>query len=222
MDKNILLSFIVFVTLFLSCNSTPVNPESENLGDLIDIILAKLDTYFVQKDVNYTPPFKWAEKAGLYRSNIRINLVGDPIMQDLRNGELTSIFDNDMFSTGWIVTTLLDAILYGKAVAPFAPRDLNMSLIAMNDFKNRNEKNVNQTIIRTFWPQTYNSTYNIWQQQPINIRNVILNVEALPWDAIEKFLKSIKLNKLVDWCEQIRQMGKEGLDAFSIPPDFGN
>jgi hypothetical protein len=221
MLKLLIVSLIVSISC-LKCFSSPSSKIAllDN-SDLINEIAAKIESYQILKQVNYTPPFKWAEKQGLYSSHIRVNLFGNPMLQELRNGDLTAVFDNDMFSTGWIVTALLESILYGKGSPSLDVHRLNLALESMNDYKDRNDRNPEQTILRTFWPQIYNSTYNIWQQQPINIRNVALNIEKIPWDSIEKLLRSLKLDKLADYCVQIQKMGEESVKAFSIPPDFG-
>ena len=218
MSKFVLLSLALILGLVVQSQAVPKNGP---LDGLINEIAAKIESYQVLKPVNYTPPFKWAEKLGLYRSNIRLNLFGDPIVADIRNGELSSVFDNDMFSTGWIITCLLEANIYGKGAPEMNTTRLQLALEAIGAYNNKNDANFEKTLLRTFWPQVYNSTYKIWQQQPINIRNVALSIDLIPWDDIEKFFGALKLEKIVEICKEIQQMGKESVAAFSIPPDFG-
>ena len=77
---------------------------------------------------------------GLFRSDIRLNFFGNPVLQSLRNGE-SKVFDNDMFSSAWIVTVLLEANLYGKGAPVFESSRLDLTLNAIQDFKNRNDEN---------------------------------------------------------------------------------
>jgi hypothetical protein len=46
------------------------------------------------------------EKQGLFKSDIRVNTHGNPLAQDFRDGSLSAVYDNDMFSTGYFFTSL--------------------------------------------------------------------------------------------------------------------
>jgi hypothetical protein len=130
--------------------------RNDPLDNLIHELADKVNSYQVLKEQDYKPPFKWAEKLGLFRSDIRVNLFGNKILQEVRHGQLTAIFDNDMFSTGWIVTTLLEASLYGKGAPLFDSERLELAMTAIGAYHNRNENNFEKSIIRTFWPQVNN------------------------------------------------------------------
>lgn len=43
------------------------------------------------------------EKQGLFKSDIRVNTHGNPLAQDFRDGSLSAVYDNDMFSTGYFL-----------------------------------------------------------------------------------------------------------------------
>ncbi|RNA10229.1 transmembrane [Brachionus plicatilis] len=209
MYKIITILAIFFSSVFCS-----------KISDVIPELKLKLYDYQIKQSQSYKPPFKWAEKAGLFKSDIRVNFVGSPIMSELRNGKLTSIFDNDMFSTGWIFSALFDRSLYALDVPDVYYYPLENGLKAMNDYQNKNENQSRTTPIRTFWPQIYNKTYDIWQQQPDNIRNLILNIEKLPWNQIEKFLRTLHLDKIADALQEIIDEGHTAIKAFQIPSDF--
>jgi hypothetical protein len=194
--------------------------RDDPLDDLINELADKVNSYQVLKEQDYKPPFKWAEKLGLFRSDIRVNLFGNKILQEVRHGQLTAIFDNDMFSTGWIVTTLLEASLYGKGAPLFDSERLELAMTAIGAYHNRNENNFEKSIIRTFWPQVYNETYNIWQQQPINIRHITQNLDKIPWIKIADFFRFIKLDSIADKVALIAEVDNDALNAFCIPPDF--
>lgn len=188
--------------------------------DILKELEDRINSYQVLQEQPYKPPFKWAEKKGLFRSDIRINVFGNPIAHEVRSGEITAIFDNDMFSTGWIITTLLEANLYGKGAPVFDANRLQLALESIGAFNNKNDNNFQHSLIRTFWPQIFNSTNKIWQQQPDNIRNVALNIEHIPWESIEKILEILKFENLIKFAEEFRQLGTESIKAFCIPPDF--
>ena len=110
------------------------------------------------------------------------------------------VFDNDMFSSGWIVTALLESNLYGKYAPVFDPKRLDLVMSSMSDYNNKNDES-KTSIIRTFWQQELNTTTKIWYQQPTNIRKVTEllkdGVDLIPFKEIIEFLKFLfKLNKL--------------------------
>lgn len=187
---------------------------------ILDALTNEIFRYQVLKPQNYSPPFKWAEKVGLFQSDIRINFVGDTLVGNLRNSELTGIFDNDMFSSGWILTAYLDSLLYGSGVKPMDVKKLNLALEAMNDYHDKNQLNANVTPIKTFWPQNYNSTYNTWQSTPINIRDLVLNVVDLPWPELEKILAAVGLGEVSELIKKGIDQLAQFIDVFQIPPDF--
>ena len=148
-------------------------------------------------------------------------------MQSLRNGE-AKVFDNDMFSSGWIITALLEANLYGKGAPIFDSNRLDLALTAINDFKNRNDLNSEQTLIRNFWQQKLNETSGLWYQEPTNIRNVgkilIDGFGFIPWKLLEIVLDVFnleRLKKIVNLAEKkVNDQLHKMLDVFCIPPDF--
>lgn len=97
---------------------------------------------------------------------------------------------------------------------------VELAFRAIGSYNDRNQKYALKTLIRTFWPQSYNSTYNIWQQQPINIRNLVYNFDVLPIEEIEKVLKFFKLEKLISYLDDLKNGGLKLIDVFSIPPDY--
>jgi hypothetical protein len=67
-------------------------------------------------------------KIGLFRSDIRINGAGNPFVQEIRSGSVARVFDNDMFSSGWIITVLLEANLYGTGAPQLDETNLRLAL----------------------------------------------------------------------------------------------
>ncbi len=61
-----------------------------------------------------------------------------------------------MFSTGWIITCLLESNLYGQGAPEFSSDRLQLALEAIGAYHNRNENNYEKSVIRTFWPQVAN------------------------------------------------------------------
>lgn len=127
------------------------------------------------------------------------------------------VFDNDMFSSGWIVTALLESNLYGKYAPVFDPKRLDLVMSSMSDYNNKNDES-KTSIIRTFWQQELNTTTKIWYQQPTNIRKVTEllkdGVDLIPFKEIIAFLKFFKINNLEKLVESIAQ------NAGQLPETF--
>ena len=207
---------LVFLAISVSNSNSILNDQG-----ILDDLLTRVNQYQVLKPQNYSPPFKWAEKLGLFRSDIRINLVGNEVVAEIRNSDATGIFDNDMFSSGWILTALFESILYGTGADMFDEKRLELAINAIEDYHNRNDEKEGVDIpIMTFWPQAYNSTYDIWQSTPINIRNLVLNFEDLPWVELENILHLLKLDKLAQYIQNLLGSFDSYLNAFQIPADF--
>ena len=210
---HLLINFFIFT---LIKNVWCLDIECKILKKLVE----RINSFQILHEQPYKPLFKWYQKRGLYQSDIRINFFGSQPARKLRNGELTSVFDNNMFSTAWIITTLLESNFYGKGAPLLETNRLQLALEAIGSFQDKNEKNYVKSLIRSFWPQIYNTTFEIWQQQPDNIRNVALSVEYVPWERIIKLLHDLKLDRYIKYIEELRRREFEVLDAFSIPPDF--
>lgn len=117
------------------------------------------------------------------------------------------------------MTALLETQLYGKDVFVDASK-VELAVRAIASYYDHNQKIGDKTLVRTFWPQTYNNTYNLWQQQPINIRNLVLNFDVLPIEEIEKVLQVFGLKKLIAMLDDLKNGGLRLIDVFSIPPDY--
>ena len=113
----------------------------------------------------------------------------------------------------------METQLYGKDVQ-LDPTKIELAFRAIGSYNDKNQKDIFGTLIRSFWPQVYNKTYNLWQQQPINIRNLVYNFDVLPVEEIEKVLKIFGLKKLIELLDNLKNGGLQLIEVFSIPPDF--
>lgn len=224
------LSYAFYLFFMINLvKSSSLNVREEPIETLIQSLSEKISKFQALKPVDFKPTLPlptWAEKVGLYRSDIRLNFAGNPVLKELRSGSVVYVYDNDMFSTGWIVTCLLEASLYGKGAPDLDSDRLQLALEAIGSFNNKNDENASKSLTRTFWPQFFNKTNGNWFQQPINIEHVaeVLKIfdDAIPFKQFEEILKSLGLNKLAKLVEQIASAADIDtlLDAFHIPPDF--
>lgn len=134
-----------------------------------------------------------------------------------------------MFSSGWIVTALLEANLYGKGAPVFEQSRLDLALSAISDFNNKNDQENKKSVIRNFWQQKLNQTSGLWYQEPTNIRSAVFLISnsshLIPWKLLEELLDDVnlvQLEKIVELIQtEVDLLGSQALlDEFCIPPDF--
>ena len=177
-----------FILLLGHCCSAKVDTNSTSLGWIIKMLELKVNSYQVLHETPYLPPVSWYTRKGLYRSEVRFNAFGKPLFQSIRTARFSGIFDNDMFSTGWIVVALLEAKQYGRGVSALSSERLELALDAISAFRDRNQPVSNETLIRTFWPQIFNDTSQSWYQQPANIHGLLESL-GKSFDTLEQLLK---------------------------------
>ncbi|CAL1548907.1 unnamed protein product, partial [Lymnaea stagnalis] len=169
----------------------------------------------VSEDVPYIPFKQWGRAKGVYRSGVKLNFHGPLDMAEARR--LLDVFDNNMFATAWVTSTLLEAVQYGAAPKPSD----NQLLLAINAFANYHDKNKPyNTSTMSFWPQVYNDTLKYWSCAPDNLVNAFGMMDEVPLPLIEAFLKLIGLSNLVDEIDFLMKDKAMFLQAFHIPPDF--
>jgi hypothetical protein len=223
MNKTI--AILVFCLIFLSKIRNYDASNVDKLDCIFKQLLDKIYSYQALREQSRIPFIRWYEKPGLFQSEIRLNFHGGKLAQRIRQSDKIIVYDNDFFSSGWVVTALLEARLYGGCRHHNSSRNkdaelrLEIALDSLNDFHDRNEMNYSTSLIRTFWPQSFNQTFDLWQIQPINIRNLVID-SKLPINLIEKLLKLIKSKFPIEFLEKI----KRGIDGFAsifgITPDF--
>ena len=214
---------VVFVIIFINLNFSFINSEKHEvipIEMIMNKLLEKVQSYQVVEERKFKPPFNWAKNLGLFKSEIRMNLYGMEFLRDFRDSDLSSVFDNDMFSTGWILTALLEANLYGKGAPITDQNRLILALEAIGKFNNKNDENARYSLVRTFWSQVFDEKSQFWYQEPINIRNVALDLAKFPFRSIACVLKLLKLKELGKIFEEIANETYGFADVFHIPPDF--
>lgn len=133
-----------FLWMNLLCRAQPVPDIKFKVKEL----LVTLEELQVKWNHPYLAPGLWEESAGLYPSDVRLNFVGRPEVAELR--QLISVFDNNMFATAWITSTLLEAYLYGNTPRP-SDEQLHLAIDAIGQFHDHN-RNYNNSLM-CFWPQ---------------------------------------------------------------------
>jgi hypothetical protein len=194
-----------------------VRHDEASLNYIIKLLAIKVNSYQVLSE--NTDQLGWYRKSGLFRSEIRFNFFGGPMLQRLRNGRFSYVYDNNMFSTAWIVTALLEANLYGKGAPQFDSDRLALALDSINTFNDKNRPSFNESLIKTFWSQLFNETVNTWQQQPTNLRGIAIRFYQRV-NELEKLFEFLNLNETIFVFEMIKKLIDMCLQVLQIPPDF--
>ena len=200
---NLNLIFLNFILLNVKAND-----------HLIEDLIVKINSYQVLEVKNYSPPFSYAKKYGLFESEIRINIVGDSFVTKLRNSKLFGVYDNNMFVTAWIISTLTDSVAYGN-LKSMDERRLVLGLDGIGDFNDKNSLNQGKF---TFWEQEYNYKNNIWFCKPDNIQNLINTFEEKPLEELIKIFTKLHLKTFSRFISYLKNL--LDIKIFQIPPDF--
>jgi hypothetical protein len=115
-----------------------------------------------------------------------------------------------------ILIVLLESNLYGRQAPTLDNKRLHLALDAIDDFKDRNIPDIDNTPIKTFWPPVYNEALNMWQLQQDNLVQLSLNFDKLPWYKIQNLLRLIKLEVLANNIEFFKQF----VNFFQCISDF--
>ncbi|CAF1219036.1 unnamed protein product [Rotaria sp. Silwood1] len=198
------------ICIYYTNASSPIEQVMEKLIKLIseDQVLKPAEFKFPQ----------WEKKLGLYRSEIRINFFGEPLQADLRKNKYVYVFDNNMFATGWILTALLEANMYGRAPKVIDTEHLSLAIDAIETFHDHNQ-NESSVPLMTFWSQIYNQTTKTWQSTPDNLRFLLMDFDN-SLKLIEDILKFLGIKNIAQLIDKLRANVAAFEDVFQIPPDF--
>ncbi|KAK3762468.1 hypothetical protein RRG08_009856 [Elysia crispata] len=109
---------------------------------------------------NRQPPFY--RQPGLYSSYTKNNFHGKP---SSAVGRTVGVFDNNLFTTNFINTILMEAYQRGRAPLP-SPEQLRMSLDLLPLYKDKNRPYENS--VAAYWPMVYDEKAMFWQSHSSN------------------------------------------------------
>ena len=182
---------------------------------LLDNLQKKIFSYQALETTDFKPPLEFGKKFGLFETRMRLNIVGDSYISKLRNSKEFSVYDNNMFVTGWILEALFDAIIYGKGVN-LKENLIQYALDALDDFRDKNGAEKKSPKF-TFWLQNYNSEFDTWYCQNENFNGLVKYLENASLDALgTKFSEQQpKLYKTLTFFKN-----SFDTNVFKIPSDF--
>ena len=191
---------VVVCMMAVLCSVTAVRRPSSpsDLKSTVRKLFDNLELLQVKRDRPFIAPMLWQEDKGVYPSDVRLNFVGSPEVSVLRN--LIWVFDNNMFATAWISSTLLEAYRYATAPRPFD----NQMIMALDVIAKHRNYNVNYTnSIMAFWPQAFDVNASLWVSTPANLLDAFQVYSQLPWDDINKELEKLGWQKVEYFLNRI-------------------
>jgi hypothetical protein len=226
LESRILCVLVIITCMFYyTCykcfhvKPTLVKYDQTSLNSIIKRLALKVNSYQVLSEASSENPLGWYRKPGLFSSEIRFNFFGGPLVQRLRNGRFSYVYDNNVFSSAWVLTALLEASLYGKGAPDFDSDRLKLAMDSIESFSDKNQANFNESLVKTFWSQAFNESVNTWQQQPINLRQIAIRFYKRV-NEIEKLVEILNLDKVLFALEAIKNLIDMCVQVLGIPPDF--
>ncbi|RUS77973.1 hypothetical protein EGW08_014282 [Elysia chlorotica] len=184
---------------------------SEFIQKLFDLTIAEQ----TKEDVPLKLPFELYRKKGVFRSDVKLYFHGKPEFAEARR--LMNLFDNNMFATAWVTSSLLEAYHFGNAPKP-SEEHLLMAVDSFRVHINKNKPYANSAM--TFWPQSLDKSVNYWQSAPVNLVAAFDMVSKLPLNLTMEAMKLVGLGDMAKYVKEIVDSKDMYLQAFHIPPDF--
>ncbi|KAH9489151.1 hypothetical protein Btru_052326 [Bulinus truncatus] len=214
MARCFFICCVIAATLCLTL-ATPRLTQMKSSYTFIDRLLELTSQEQVKTEKPYIPMKQWHEAKGVYSSGVKLNFHGPFDMAEARR--LFDVFDNNMFVTAWVTSSLLESVKYGDIPLP-SNQQLALAVQTFSNYHDKNQKYNTSTM--SFWPQIYNNTVQYWSCEPDNLESAFHLTDELPMPLIEAFLKVLGLENLVDEIEFLLRDKQIFLRAFHIPPDF--
>ncbi|GFS15835.1 hypothetical protein ElyMa_006780600 [Elysia marginata] len=211
------LLIVLIVTLGASsCHETrglsqerAIPPEF--IHKLYDLIIKQQ----TKEDVPLKLPLQLYRKKGVFSSDVKLYFHGTPEFAEARR--LMNLFDNNMFATAWVTSSLLEAYHFGDSPKP-SEEDILLALSSFQVHQDKNKPYANSAM--TFWPQSFDSSVNYWQSAPVNLVAAFDMVSKLPLNLTMEAMKLIGLGDMAKYVKEIVDSKDMYLQAFHIPPDF--
>ncbi|XP_012938109.1 uncharacterized protein LOC101859330 [Aplysia californica] len=194
-------------------DALPHNPEDART--LVQTLFEKIAEEQVQTDIPFKPFKHFGKKKGAYNSEVKLNFHGNLEMAEIRR--MLNVFDNNMFVTAWVTSSLLEASRHEDAPVP-SDHQLDLALKFMST--NHDQNKPYNTSVMTFWQQVYNASTKCYQSTPTNLIGAIEMTYGMPIEEIEKILERLGFKQLAKDIESILEERETFARAFHIPPDF--
>lgn len=196
-------------------NTYGLKYSQRNKEAIIQNLLQKISDEQAQQNLPFVPFEHFHRKKGFYASYVKQNFHGDQEMAQARR--ILGCYDNNMFATAWVTSSLVEAFLYTDIPKP-SSREITLAIQSFADHHDHNRKYNNS--LMTFWEQVYNQNTSCYQCYAYNLNEIFIYAEKMPMSQIEDILKVLGLEKIAADVQQILSNKDNYLRSFHLPPDF--
>ncbi|EFA80569.1 hypothetical protein PPL_06508 [Heterostelium album PN500] len=209
---------VVLTVAMLDAAITNKQIETANITQSLSIsnTILKLqeivENYQIKKDQEYIQFIQFAEKKGEFPSQVHYNFFGNDLKtEERRHG---AIPDSNMFVTNFVLYTLLESERYGGI--KISENVVANAISAILSFKDGNFPE--DTPVFTFWPQTYNSTFDVYSQNPTNLDDLMNHFGGFQ-RVVDYFAKIFNDPEIIADMSGLAQMVDGYKQVFHIPSD---
>ncbi|RUS88488.1 hypothetical protein EGW08_003746 [Elysia chlorotica] len=211
MGNRLLIQLMLACIIWCACQ---VESEETTIPDEFVMKLFKL----IQDDQKNNlmlstqkPPFY--RRPGLYTSLTKNNFHGKP---NSAVGRTIGVFDNNLFTTNFINTMLLEAYYRGRAPAP-SSEQLRMPLDLVPIFMDQNKPY--ESSIAAYWPMAFDEKTMFWRSNSENhlaLFDLLKTIQQLP---LYDTLSFLGYSDFADFIKYFEKLGHELLTIAFIPMD---
>ncbi|KAK3602721.1 hypothetical protein CHS0354_017164 [Potamilus streckersoni] len=203
------------VVVFAVTGTQSSRANEDPLRQTIQRLFDKVHSLQVKRDEPYFPPLFWEKHKGMYESDVKFYFHGRPDMTFLRHA--FKVYDNNMFATTWITSSLLEAYKFGNGPKP-SEEQIMPAVAFLQDYHDKNRNYSNS--LMSFWPQRYNTTSKTWTSYPDNLHNFFDLAGDVNLTKFEKILVDLGFSDITAIMERLMNIRSVYLNGFLLPPDF--
>ncbi|GFO39806.1 hypothetical protein PoB_006631100 [Plakobranchus ocellatus] len=168
----------------------------------------------VQEGSTFIPFYSFYEQKGTFPSYMKGNFHGT-IDQALMRQRM-KFFDNNVFSTCYALTLLLEAFSHGGAPQP-SEEQMLLGIDSFLDYQDKNRP-YNHSIF-SFWPLKYDPIKRFWHANPANTLPYLDIIKYLPVETVAKILSFFGLRDIDEFLEDFNSDREENKKLLFLPPD---
>ncbi|RUS91473.1 hypothetical protein EGW08_000797 [Elysia chlorotica] len=180
----------------------------------MDELFDRIQGSQIQQESTFVPFYSFYKQRGTYPSFMKGNFHGRVDQAILRNQ--ARFFDNNIFTTSYIMTILLEVFSHSGFHKPSE----GQMLLGMDSFLDYKDKNrpTNHSIY-SFWPLKYNPSKQFWSADPANTFPYLEMMDFLPVKEIAYILRGFGLKDIDEFLEYFHADHKENEELLFLPAD---
>ncbi|GFN99001.1 hypothetical protein PoB_002550700 [Plakobranchus ocellatus] len=191
--------------------SKPREAVDTRVQQLFDLV----QTSQVQESTTFIPFYSFHKQKGVFPVYTKGNFHGT-FDQTLMRDQVR-FYDNNIFSTCYILTLLLEAFSHGGAPQP-SEKQMLLGIDSFQDYQDKNRP-YNHSIV-SFWPLKYNPAKHFWQAYPANVVSYLDIIEYLPVKIIAELLGLVGLRDMDKFFEDFYKDRVENKALSLLPADL--